>query len=182
MRQPFPGTGADIATAVKAATTLTAQAEADFRDSRLDQGEGDVYVLRLLAHRLQLAARRDAPPPLPPRTLTRRQAHDVALLHADIALATGDLAAADRHLAMVEAAPANRVAAAWARLGRAEHADRTGTTGATHADIARDAEHVGAWWLAAQAKLDGEAEATVESAPWPVRARAVGTPRVLWLL
>jgi hypothetical protein len=170
--------------AVSAAHDRINDAEADFDDSDLARGDGDIFIVRLLAHRLRLAARHDEPTPVPPPNLTRRQSHDVALLQTDIALAKDDLAEANRHLTSVEGSPANQVAAAWARLGRTEYARRAGTTGSPHADIEQAASEVGAWWLAAQARLGTQsaAEVTIDTAPWPVRARAVGSPRVLWLL
>lgn len=170
--------------AVSAASAFIDAAEADFDDSSLARGDGDIFILRLLAHRLRIAGGHDDPAPTPPSNLSRRQYQDVALLETDIALAREHLAEADRHLVLVERSPANQVAAAWARLGRAEYAQRAGTTGPAHADIEQAAAHVGAWWLAAQARLgtNNTMDVIIDTAPWPVRARAVGSPRVLWLL
>ena len=170
--------------AVRAARNCLNTAEADFDDSGLARGEGDVFVVRLLAHRLCLAAGHDGPAPTPPSNATRRQSHDIALLLTDIALARDDLPEADRQLSFVERLPANQVASAWARLGRAEYSRRAGTSGPSHADIEQTASSVGAWWLAAQARLGvhNANEVTIHNAAWPVRAKAIGSPRVLWLL
>lgn len=114
--------------------------------------------------------------------LSRRQLNDVALLRADIALAVGDLETANRSLAYVERSPANPLAAAWAKLGRAEHAHRAGTPGPTNEEVERDAARVGAWWLALQAKLGSSPVHEVTVGPSATRVRAVGNPRVLWLM
>jgi hypothetical protein len=179
----FPGADVDIDAATKKADEHIDAAEADFCDSELDRARGDVQVLRLLRHRLRIAAGHDEDPPETSARLTRRQSDDIALLHADIALARGHFEQADARLSVVERASATAVAVAWSRFGRAVIAHRTRAAGPDLADIEGDAIRVGAWWLAAQARLArGDAEVEVEHAPHRPRVRAVGAPSVLWLL
>jgi hypothetical protein len=179
-----PNLGSSVDHAVLAAAEHIDHAKADFDDSGLERGMGDLLVLQLLSHRLRIAAGHNDFVPSTEVPLTRRQSHDVALLLADIALGRDELAEADQHLSLVERSPANRVAAAWAQLGRAAYADRVGVPGPAYAEIERDASQAGAWWLAAQARLATEHtnEVTIDAGPWPVRAAPVGDPRVLWLL
>lgn len=180
----FPDRHADVETAIDEAMALADKAADDFEDSNLHRAAGDVFIARLLGHRLKIAIGLDAPGPTEPPMLTRRQSNDVALLRADTALAVGDVAAADKHLAIVERSPANQVAAAWARLGRAEHGRHTGATTTAHDAIEHDAEERGARWLAAQAALGhtDDAEVTISTSLSPLRVRGVGEPRVLWLV
>lgn len=174
-----PGTSVDDA--IRVAEEHIRLAEADFADSALERAAGDVHVLKLMCHRLRLAAGTSSVVPVAPPIAGPRQQQDVALVLADIALAQRDDAAADAHLALVEAAPANAVAAAWAQLGRAVLEGRPVDT---FAEIEAAATNVGAWWLAAQARLQatGADEVTIESDLGPLRTRRVGHPGVLWLL
>ncbi|MHB8341429.1 MAG: hypothetical protein ACYDB7_09685 [Mycobacteriales bacterium] len=168
--------------AADAAEAEVAEGAAAFHDADHRQGLADLYLVRLLAHRLRLAAGQPNAPPDQPPDLTRRQEHDQHLLLADIALASGDRDTADRHLQEVEQSPANEVAAAWARLGRAETtaaADPEAASRERHL-LGADAQSVGATWLAAQAALGDDTIETVTASGATVRR--VGDPRVLWLV
>ena len=156
-------------------------AEQDFNDSGLATGLGDVYIGRLLLYRLHRALSTESSAEPAPRELSRRQRQDQLLLLADLALAADDASHASACLDEVDRSHPSELTASWARFARAEIAHRYGNPGPSLNTIKADAEAVGAYFMAAQAALgvSGEAETTTSTGE---RVRAVGNPRVLWLL
>jgi len=152
----------------------------DFKDSDLTTGLGDVYIGRLLLYRLQMACSQPGTEPQAPE-LSQRQHQDQLLLFADIALADADVEAALSHLDAVDRLQPSELTASLARFARAEIAHRFKTSGPSLAEIQSEAEAVGAYFLAGQAALGLSEEAETATANGQL-IRAVGTPRVLWLL
>lgn len=152
----------------------------DFEDSELITGLGDVYIGRLLRYRLQMACSQPGTEPQAPQ-LSQRQHQDQLLLSTDIALANEDVEAALHYLDAVDRLRPSELTASLARFARAEIAHRFGRTGPSLAEIQSEAEAVGAYFLAGQAAL-GLSEDTETATTNGQRLRAVGTPRVLWLL
>jgi SIR2-like domain len=152
----------------------------DFSDSDLTAGLGDVYIGRLLVYRLQMACSRPGTEPQAPR-LSHRQHQDQLLLFADIALANADINAALSHLDAVDRLHPSDLTASFARFARADIAHRSKLAGPSLAEIQSEAEAAGAYFLAGQAALglSGKAETATANGQ---RVRAVGNPRVLWLL
>jgi len=152
----------------------------DFNDSDLTTGLGDVYVGRLLLYRLQMACSQPGTEPQAPE-LSQRQHQDQLLLFADIALADADVEAALKHLDAVDRLQPSELTASLARFARAEIAHRSETVGPSLTEIQSEAEAVGAHFLAGQAALGLSEKAETVTANGQ-RLRAIGTPRVLWLL
>lgn len=153
----------------------------DFGDSGLGEGMGDVYIGRLLMHRLRIALFPHSSAVPAPVKLSKRQNQDRLLLLADIAIGQGDLAAAQRHVNRVMKSRPSELTAWLARFAKAEIA-RVQNKGVTQLDgLVSEAESGGAHFLAAQAVLGRDDIAETAVASGSVIA-AVGHPRVLWLL
>jgi hypothetical protein len=152
----------------------------DFNDSDLTTGLGDVYIGRLLLYRLQMACSQPGTEPQAAR-LSQRQHQDQLLLFADIALADADAQAALNHLDAVDRLQPSELTASLVRFARAEIAHQSKTAGPSLAEIQSEAEAVGAYFLAGQAALGLSEKAEIAAANGQ-RLRAIGTPRVLWLL
>ena len=116
-----------------------------------------------------------------PPELSRRQRQDQLLLFTDLALAADDVSQASACLDEVDRSHPSELTASWTRFARAETVHRDGNPEPSLNTIKADAEAVGAYFMAAQAALgvSGEAETTTLTGE---RVRAVGSPRVLWLL
>jgi hypothetical protein len=152
----------------------------NFNDSDLTTGLGDVYIGRLLLYRLKMACSQPGTAPEPPE-LSQRQHQDQLLLFADIALAGAGVEAALHHLDAVDRLQPSELTTSLARFARAEIAHRSQTAGPSLAEIQSEAEAVGAYFLAGQAALGVSEKAETTTANGQ-RLRAVGAPRVLWLL
>ena len=157
----------------------------------------DVVTARLLATRVELAqgagssfetALDDA------QRLGGRYLDDRCLVLADLALAQGDVAAADELLHRVAGNPSCPVAEVWAALGLAELARLRGeidAAGEQFAAVARLGQHTGAFWLQAQAAIGMRRCEVAEDDAWQSVPEAVrdaagsdgfGDPRVLWMM
>lgn len=133
-----------------------------------------------MLYRLQMACSQPGTEPQAPE-LSQRQHQDQLLLFADIALADADVEVALSHLDAVDRLQPSELTASLARFARAEIAHRFKTSGPSLAEIQSEAEAVGAYFLAGQAALGLSEEAETATANGQL-IRAVGTPRVLWLL
>ena len=115
----------------------------------------DCATARLVADRVDLAlGRRVADPVVPAdfELVSKRQQDDVCLVLADLAVARGDVAAADRLIGRVEESPSCEVARLWARFGRNE-LDRLAGGATDFASIADTAAEAGGTWLQAHATV-----------------------------